>query len=133
MNEIYQDGCQPFFGASMPVQRVHTAAGPVYVPVSSELHASQPIRREITRVIRRQVQTEDGRFGIELTEERDIVYAPARASLRREHDPVRVGLAGIVAFLAVCILFTMLGGGDQSAGLIPLYWGGFFTLWWALS
>jgi hypothetical protein len=105
----------------------------VYVPIASEVQACQPIRRETMRVIRRHVQTADGRSGIEVTEEHDIMYAPPRPHARREHDAVRTGLAGVVAFLTVCIVFTAFGGGEQSAALIPVYWGAWGTLWWALS
>jgi hypothetical protein len=133
VSEIYHERQQPLLGPRTPVQRFYTPEGPVYVPVASELQACQPIRRETMRVIRRTVQTADGRTGIEVTEEHDVIYGPPRAHASREHDAIRTGLAGVVAFLIVCLGFSMLGGGDQSPALIPLYWVAFVALWWALA
>lgn len=133
MSEIYHERRQPLVGPRTPVERVYTATGPVYVPVASELQECQPIRRETMRVTRRNVRMPDGREGIEITEEHDVMYGPPRPRTRGESDAVRIGLAGIVSFLIVCIVFSMFGGGNQSALLLPAYWGGFIALWGALS
>jgi hypothetical protein len=133
VSEIYHERRQPLIGPRTPVERVVTATRLLYVPVESELQACQPIRRETMRVTRRHLRTADGREGLEVTEEHDVVYGPPRSNVRRDPDAVRIGLAGIVAFLIICIAFTMFGGGEQSMALIPVYWTAFGTLWWSLS
>jgi hypothetical protein len=126
VSEIYYEGQQPLVGSRTPLARV-------YVPTATEIKSYQPVRRERTRITRRHIQLADGREGLEITEERDVTYAPPLAHGQRKADPVRGGLAGIVAFLTICIVFTGLGGGDQSLALIPIYWGAFGALWWGLS
>ncbi len=133
MSELFHQRQDPLIGPRTPVQRVYTAHGAVYVPISSEIQEHQPIRRETKRVIRRQVQTTDGRAGIEITEEHDVVYAPPGARSVREHGAKGIALAGVVSFIAICIAFTMFGGSSQSYLTMPLYWAGFGALWWALS
>jgi hypothetical protein len=132
MSEMYHERRQPL-SPRTPVERVYTANGPVYVPITSDVQPCQPIRRETMRVIRRQVLTADGRAGIEVVEEHDVVYGPPRVQEGREPDLVRTCLAGIVAFLVVCVAFTAFGGGAQSMALIPAYWGAVAALWWALA
>jgi hypothetical protein len=68
--------------------------------------------------------------GIELVEEHEVFYGQPQLT---SSDPVRICLAGVVAFIATCITFTVLGGADQSGALIPAYWAAFGGLWWALS
>lgn len=133
MGDLFYERQPPLIGPRTPVQRVYTAQGPVYVPIASELQEAQPIRRETKRVIRRQVETSDGRAGVEITEEHDVVYGPARPQAQREHDVVRIGLAGVVSVIAISIVFTMLGGASQSYATAPLYWVGVLALWWSLS
>lgn len=131
MPDIHSQRQQPVVG--IPVQRFYTADGPVYVPADSEIRTSQPIRRETVRVTRRRVETLDGRAGFEIIEEHDVVYGTPRACVPSTPDPTRVGLAGFTAFVVICLAFTALGGGEQSPGMIPVWWGAFAGLWWALS
>lgn len=115
------------------VRSVHAAAEPVYRPLASEISDFQPVERETRRTIRRLVRSVEGHAGIELVEEHDVFYAASPSPAPQEPDFVRVCLAGFAAFIAICLLFTMFGGGAQSPGLIPVYWLGFFMLWRGLS
>lgn len=130
MTEIHTQRQQSMVGT--PVQRFYTMDGPVYVP-AGEFPASQPIRRETVRVTRRRVETLDGHAGVEIIEEHDVVYGAPRGCVPRTSDPIRSGLAGFAAFVVVCLVFTALGGGEQGPGMIPVWWGAFAGLWWALS
>jgi hypothetical protein len=124
---------RPQVGSWTQVRSVHAATGSAYLPLASEISDFQPVERETWRTIRRHVRSVEGHAGIELVEEHDVFYAASSSPAPQEPDFVRVCLAGVVAFIAICLLFTMLGGGAQSLALIPVYWCGFFMLWRGLS
>lgn len=124
---------QPQVSSWTQVRSVHAATEPVYRPLVSEIPGFQAVERETRRTIRRHVRSAEGHAGIELVEEHDVFYAASPSPAPQESDFVRVCLAGFAAFILVCIIFTMFGGGAQSPGLIPVYWLGFFMLWRGLS
>lgn len=129
MGERYDQREAPILGQRTRVEKQYTATGPIYVPVESDIEQPQEIRRETKRRIRRHVLTDDGRQGIEETEEHDVEYGPAHPQQR-----VAGGCAtGFTAFIIICLVFTALGGSDQSMATIPLYWLGFAGLWWWLA
>jgi hypothetical protein len=122
----------PLIGIRYTEQGIYPADG-FGVPVASGFQQGQPVRRETRRIIRREVHADDGRSGVELTEELEIHYAAPRAPQRQEADPVRAALAGIVSFIGICLMFTALGGSSQSMASMPVYWLAFFFLWWLLA
>lgn len=94
--------------------------------------APREIRRETRRLIRRRIWDADGREGLEEREEHAVEYArsrPAGAARRA----VGVASAGFAAFILTCLIFAFMGGGDQTPALLPVYWGGFFGLWWWIA
>lgn len=124
---------RPQVGSWTQVRSVYAATEPVYRPLASEISDFQPVERETWRTIRRHVRTVEGHAGIEFVEEHDVFYAASPSPAPQESDFVRVCLAGVVSFIAICLVFTMFGGGEQSPALIPVYWFGFFILWRGLS
>jgi hypothetical protein len=129
MGEQFDQREKPILGSRVRVEKQYTASGPIYVPVESEIQAPQEIVRETKRVIRRHVLTDDGRQGIEEREEHSVEYGPAHPQQRSAGGCA----TGFTAFVVTCIAFTALGGSDQSMAAIPLYWAGFFGLWWWLA
>jgi hypothetical protein len=109
------------------------ADGAVHLGFHSTHQSSQPMRRETRRLIRREVQTNDGRLGVELTQEHTIHYAEPRNESHQETDLVRTMLAGVVSFIGMCLVFSALGGSAQSFGSLPFYLALFFFAWWLLA
>lgn len=131
MSQLNHQIQQSRIGSRAPATVVYTPTGEVYLHAEAELPA-QPIARETRRTTQRRVWTADGRAGLEITDEHDVVYAPPLDQRRPRSDVKRTVLAGVVAFIATSLAFTMLGGGEQGPALIPFYWIAFGALWWWL-
>lgn len=123
----------PIFRSQTPGEAISPIPAAIHVGRAGDPAEPPAVKRERWKLIQRRVWAVDGREGLELIEEREVVYAPAQGGRPSATDPVRIALAGTVAFIIVALTFTAAGGSDQSFALAPFYWGFFCFLWWLLA